>query len=95
MFVSAGGEIKDEHQVTEIIPGPVVTVRTNKGSFTTKRLIVTAGPWTNKVLKSVDVELPLKVSEAWLNGCKLLSSCNLHKHAMLPSVGYQYRIKLG
>ena len=62
MFISAGGKFKEEHQVTDIVPGEMVTVKTNKGSFSTKRLVITAGPWTNTLLQSISLKLPLKVS---------------------------------
>ncbi len=61
MFISAGGKFKEEHQVTDIVPGEMVTVKTNKGSFSTKRLVITAGPWTNTLLQSISLKLPLKV----------------------------------
>ena len=59
--MSAGGELKEEHEVNEIVAGEVVSVRTNKGSFSTKRLVLTAGPWTNKLLQMLSLQLPLKV----------------------------------
>lgn len=65
MFLSAGGMFLDEHPVTEIIPGQVITIRTTKGSFRTKKLVITAGSWTSSVLSTLGLELPLKVSR-WL-----------------------------
>ena len=55
--------LKDYHQVTEIIPGKVVTVRTNKGSFEAGKVIITAGPWGPAMVKKLGIELPFKVSE--------------------------------
>ena len=61
LFVSHGGVLQDNHRVTRIIPGPVVTVETDKTSFRAKRIIVTAGAWTNKLLQHTGLTLPLKV----------------------------------
>ena len=55
--------LKDYHQVTEIIPGKVVTVRTNNGSFEAGKVIITAGPWGPAMVKKLGIELPFKVSE--------------------------------
>ena len=60
--MSAGGELKEEHEVNEIVAGEVVSVRTNKGSFSTRRLVLTAGPWTNKLLQPTGLHVPVKVS---------------------------------
>ena len=39
-----------------------ITVLTGSGTqFNTKKLILTTGPWTNKVLQYIGMELPLKV----------------------------------
>jgi glycine/D-amino acid oxidase-like deaminating enzyme len=63
LFLSAGGLLLDEHPVTEIIPGQEVTVRTTKATFRTKKLIITAGSWTSDLLKTLGLELPLKVCD--------------------------------
>ena len=47
--------------MTEIIPGPVVTVVTSKATFRTRKLVVTAGPWTAALVRKLGVELPFKV----------------------------------
>ena len=60
-FVAAGGELRDEHAVTEIVPGQVITVRTDKGSFRTKKLVVTVGAWSPRLLRTLGVELPFEV----------------------------------
>ena len=72
LFMEAGGVLKDEHPVTEIIPGETVTVRTSKGSFQTRRLVITVGPWAPKLLQSLRVELPYEV-------CLLCSTDNCNK----------------
>ncbi len=48
--------------MTGIVPGHIITVETEKGMFRTTKLIVTAGAWANKVLKTTGLHLPLKVA---------------------------------
>ena len=52
--------LKDYHKVTDIIPGDTVTVtvRTNKGDFEGRRVIITAGPWGPAIVKKLG---PFKV----------------------------------
>ena len=59
--MESGGILKDYHKVTDIIPGDVVTVRTTSGDFKAKRVIITAGPWTPKIMRQLGVELPVVV----------------------------------
>ena len=59
--MKSGGVLKDYHKVTEIIPGERVTVKTNHGDFSARRVIITAGPWTPKIMKQLGVELPIVV----------------------------------
>ena len=48
--------------MTGIIPGHnKVTVVTTKGTFVAKKLVITAGPWSAKLLKKLDLDIPLKV----------------------------------
>ena len=56
--------LKDYHKVTDIIPGDTVTVRTNKGDFEGRRVIITAGPWGPAIVKKLGVDLPFKVPNA-------------------------------
>ena len=58
-----GVVIKDGESVKEIIPGSNVTVKTNNGVYMSKRVIVTAGPWSCDLLKPLGVHLPLKVNK--------------------------------
>ena len=53
--------IKDYHKVTEVIPGGVVTVKTNKGNFEARKVVITAGPWGPAMVKKLGIELPFKV----------------------------------
>ena len=57
-----GGHLHDEEPVTSITPGkPTVTVTTSKASYKAHNLVVTAGPWTNKLTRPIGLSLPLKV----------------------------------
>ena len=63
LFIQYGGQLLDNHKVTDIIPGDIVTVQTERGNnFKTKRLILTAGAWTNKLIKLTGLTLPLQVT---------------------------------
>ena len=62
LFVKGGGVIKDYHEVTDIVPGEVVTVKTNKGTFGGRKVVITAGPWGPAIIKKLGIELPFKVN---------------------------------
>ncbi len=47
--------------MTDILSGPVVTMVTNRGTFRGRKVVVTAGPWTGKLMAKLGVELPLMV----------------------------------
>lgn len=55
-----GGTVRDGEKVLEIKPGQPVTVTTPAGSYQGKSLIITAGPWTNRLLQPLGAELPLQ-----------------------------------
>ncbi|KAI4886517.1 hypothetical protein NFI96_024885 [Prochilodus magdalenae] len=61
VFQEHGGVIKDGQKVVQIEPGSIVTVTTGSGMYRAKSLVITAGPWTNKVLSLTGLQLPLKV----------------------------------
>ena len=52
--------------MTEIIPGDLVTVETNKGSFKARKVVITAGPWGPGMVKKLGIELPFKVRTTFL-----------------------------
>lgn len=60
-FVKFGGVIRDNEKVTDIKPGPVVTVSTSAGIYRAKSVVITAGPWANRLLAHTGLQLPLKV----------------------------------
>ncbi|XP_058416201.1 peroxisomal sarcosine oxidase isoform X2 [Diceros bicornis minor] len=56
-----GGTVCDGEKVIEIKPVLPVVVGTTSQSYQTKSLIITAGPWTNRLLRPLGLELPLQV----------------------------------
>ncbi|XP_051891519.1 peroxisomal sarcosine oxidase isoform X1 [Pristis pectinata] len=60
LFRRFGGTIRDGEKVVEIHPGSLVAVTTTTGIYRAKSLVITAGPWTNKLLNLVGLQLPLK-----------------------------------
>lgn len=56
-----GGIVHDGEKVVEIKPGLPVMVKTTSSSYQGKSLIITAGPWTNRLLRPLGAELPLQV----------------------------------
>ncbi|XP_071849526.1 peroxisomal sarcosine oxidase-like isoform X2 [Apostichopus japonicus] len=56
-----GGQINDSEKVENILPGSVVTVTTEKGTYKTKSLIITPGPWICKLMKPLGLNLPIRV----------------------------------
>ncbi|XP_068833949.1 peroxisomal sarcosine oxidase [Capricornis sumatraensis] len=55
-----GGIVHDGEKAVEIKPGLPVTVKTTSRSYQAKSLIITAGPWTNRLLRPLGAELPLQ-----------------------------------
>ncbi|XP_008062382.1 peroxisomal sarcosine oxidase [Carlito syrichta] len=55
-----GGMVHDGEKVLEIKPGLPVTVKTTSRSYQAKSLVITAGPWTNQLLRPLGIELPLQ-----------------------------------
>lgn len=63
-FVKFGGTLQDNENVVRIHPGTPVCIETSNNVFTAQNVIVTAGPWTNKLLKPLGLQLPLKAIKA-------------------------------
>ncbi|DAA18962.1 TPA: peroxisomal sarcosine oxidase [Bos taurus] len=55
-----GGIVHDGEKVVEIKSGLPVMVKTTSRSYQAKSLIITAGPWTNRLLRPLGAELPLQ-----------------------------------
>ncbi|NP_001090110.1 pipecolic acid oxidase L homeolog [Xenopus laevis] len=60
LFKQMGGIIRDGEKVMHIKPGPVVTVTTTSSIYQADGLVITAGPWAQKVLRPLGLQLPLK-----------------------------------
>ncbi|XP_054868065.1 peroxisomal sarcosine oxidase [Amphiprion ocellaris] len=60
-FQKLGGVIRDNEMVMDIKPGPIVTVSTSAGVYRAKRVVITAGPWANRLLAHTGLQLPLEV----------------------------------
>ncbi|XP_044210838.1 peroxisomal sarcosine oxidase [Thunnus albacares] len=60
-FEKLGGVIRDKEKVTDIKPGPVVMVSTSAGVYRAKSVVITAGPWANRLLAHTGLQLPLEV----------------------------------
>lgn len=56
-----GGQIHDEEKVTNIVPGRVVTVKTNKRTYQTKHLVITPGAWISQLLEPLGLNIPYHV----------------------------------
>lgn len=58
-----GATLIDNSPVTNIVTrGNEVTVETTNGSFRCKKLVIAAGPWSNRALGYLGIELPLEVT---------------------------------
>lgn len=60
-FVEFGGTLHDAEKVLDIQPGFIISIKTNKNSYRAKRVIITAGPWTNNVLRPLGIQIPLSL----------------------------------
>ncbi|XP_039174970.1 peroxisomal sarcosine oxidase [Crotalus tigris] len=60
LFQRHEGVLRDGEKVLQILPGSVVTVKTDRGKYRAKRLVVTAGAWTNQLLAPLGLQLPLQ-----------------------------------
>ncbi|XP_004635448.1 peroxisomal sarcosine oxidase [Octodon degus] len=56
-----GGTVHDGEKVIEIRPGDPVTVKTTSRSYQAKSLVITAGPWSKKLLQPLGIDLPLQI----------------------------------
>jgi sarcosine oxidase len=64
---AAGAEICQEETAIEIVPdGEGAAVRTNRGTHEAAHVILTAGSWTNPLLASLGLTLPLTVLQEQL-----------------------------
>ena len=58
-----GATLVDDTPVTNIITrGNEVTVETASGNYSCRKLVIAAGPWSNRALGHLGIELPLEVT---------------------------------
>lgn len=43
VFIKNGGKFLDNHPVTGVVPGDVVTVKSSKGDIKAKKILITVG----------------------------------------------------
>ncbi|XP_070587648.1 peroxisomal sarcosine oxidase [Erythrolamprus reginae] len=60
LFQRQGGLLRDGEKVLQILPGSVLTITTSRGKYQAKRLVITAGAWTNQLLAPLGLQLPLQ-----------------------------------
>ena len=53
----------EDVKVLDVIPGDVVTLKTNKGDYHTKSVVLAPGPWATDLLKRLNLDLPIKVND--------------------------------
>ncbi|XP_078604902.1 peroxisomal sarcosine oxidase-like [Branchiostoma floridae x Branchiostoma japonicum] len=61
VFSQKGGVIRDGVKVETITPGDVITLRTSRGTYCTRRLVLTCGSWAGDVLAGIGLHPPLQV----------------------------------
>uniref|UniRef100_G1PV14 Peroxisomal sarcosine oxidase n=1 Tax=Myotis lucifugus TaxID=59463 RepID=G1PV14_MYOLU len=64
-----GGKVCDGQKVMEIKPGLPIIVRTTCKSYQANSLVITAGPWTNRLLRPLGLELPERKQTLRINVC--------------------------
>ena len=79
LFVRYGGKLLARHRVTGIIPGDLITVQTDKGSFEAKKVIITAGAWTGQLVEGTGLTLPLQVTDRYHIHTHVISFTNLQQ----------------
>lgn len=60
-FVEYGGILRHSEKVLHIQPGSVVDIKTTKTCYKAKSVIITVGPWVNKLLKPLGVQIPISI----------------------------------
>ena len=62
--MKAGGVIRDNCTVTEVLPGPdVVKLTTSGGCLTAKKVVLTVGPWAKVWMEKLDIARDFRVSK--------------------------------
>ena len=61
IYKSRGGVLLDGAKMESVETGDIVSVRTTRGTFRARSVILAGGPWMKKITKDLGLELPLKV----------------------------------
>ncbi|MCA9877459.1 MAG: N-methyl-L-tryptophan oxidase [Thermomicrobiales bacterium] len=86
----AGAEIHANERVLEVRPDAEgVTVRTDTGEYRARSVILTAGSWTNPLLASLGVELPLTVLQEQLAFFAVADPA-AHEPGTMPLIIHRY-----
>ncbi|XP_067933113.1 uncharacterized protein [Watersipora subatra] len=89
VFERNGGEIADNHKLLHIVPGDTVRIQTDKREFHGKAIVIACGPWSQRVLSTVGIYLPLEIqaiqvlywkTKAGADHSKLPAFINTSKH---------------
>lgn len=59
IFLQKGGQIRENEKLVDINTGNIVRIATSNGVYWCKSLIICGGPWTNKILSLINLQLPL------------------------------------
>ncbi|XP_069135761.1 peroxisomal sarcosine oxidase-like isoform X3 [Argopecten irradians] len=59
-YRNLGGLLKDGEKMMEIIPGKMISVKTEARLYRAKRVVLCVGPWASKVLTSIGLDVPLQ-----------------------------------
>ena len=51
----------DGEPVLNIYPNDVITIRTTKSEYKTRKIVLTVGPWASKMLPRLGIHLPIQV----------------------------------
>lgn len=64
---SLGAELKERTQVTRVTPatarGQGVVIQTSQGRYTAGKVIIAADAWVNELLRPLDAEIPLDITQ--------------------------------
>lgn len=79
----------------DIKPGPIVTVSSSAGVYQAKSVVITAGPWANKLLTHTDLQLPLEVFKLFVPHMQYCPySCVNMQHTITLNVGFKRNIRI-
>lgn len=88
---AAGAEIQAPCEVLGWEPGSPIRLRTTNGEFTTKKLIVTAGPWASQILGDLELQLEVRRKGVfWFNTKLTFASAPCYLYELPQGVFYGF-----